>query len=91
MDNLVTLCRKHHRLVHKGEYTIRSEPDRIVFVDRRKHEIPVAFSPEPGQPLELLNQLEGLDIDHQTAASRWRGEQMDYDYSVASMFTLGEY
>jgi hypothetical protein len=60
----------------------------MVFADRQKHEIPATFSPGPGKPLEPLNQLEGLDIDHQTAASHWRGEQMDYDFAVASMFEL---
>jgi hypothetical protein len=35
-----------------------------------------------------LNQREGLDINHETAASHWQGDQMDYDYSVAAMFEL---
>jgi hypothetical protein len=94
VNNLITLCRKHHRLIHKGEYIIRSEQDHFVFADRLMREIPVTFSPAPGQgpgqPLELLNQRQGLDIDHRTAASNWQGDQMDYDYSVSAMFESGE-
>jgi hypothetical protein len=45
-----------------------------------------------GEPARQARErkLEGLDIDHETAASKWQSEQMDYDYSVAGMFALGE-
>ena len=90
MNNLITLCRKHHRLIHKDEYSIKSEPGRFVFVDRLEREIPVTFSSglftRSGQSLESLNQHEELNIDHTTAACLWEGEQMNYSDAVERLF-----
>ena len=30
LDNLVLLCRRHHRLVHEGGFTVERQPDRTV-------------------------------------------------------------
>jgi hypothetical protein len=55
LDNLVLLCRRHHRLVHEGRFTLRWRPDRtIAFFYSSGSELRIApFQPRPddGHPL----------------------------------------
>ena len=93
LSNLVTLCRLHHRLVHEGEILIETPPWggwRFVHPDGRHFEVirrTRAASCERSEPYEA-NGLErthaalGMHIDHDTAATRWRGERMDYELGV---------
>src|SRR5262249_7387022 len=45
LRNLVLLCRRHHRLVHEGGYSI---DDRLRFYDPWGHRIPSVGRPPPG-------------------------------------------
>jgi hypothetical protein len=93
LSNLVTLCRLHHRLVHEGEILIETPPEggwRFVHPDGRHFEVirrTRAESYERSEPYEA-NGLErthaalGMHIDRHTAATRWRGERMDYELGV---------
>ena len=40
------------------------------------------------EALEGTHQSLGLEIDSETARTLWRGESMDYDDAVSSMFEL---
>jgi hypothetical protein len=87
LSNLVTLCRLHHRLVHEGEITVEAlagggwcflHPDGRHFeVIRRSR--PVVCDDDD---LEQAHADLGIHIDSDTAATRWRGERMDYDLGV---------
>ena len=87
LTNLVTLCRLHHRLVHEGEVTIETAPDggwRFLHPDGRHFELvrrarTVAYEADD---LEQSHAALGIHIDSDTAATRWRGERMDYDLGV---------
>lgn len=86
MDNLVLLCRTHHRLVHEagygvcsvgGEGAVFSLPDGTV----------IPQTPETrsrGNVFALLagNQKSGLNITPETAVPEWHGEQMDKETAV---------
>jgi hypothetical protein len=87
LSNLVTLCRLHHRLVHEGQIRIETPPEggwRFVRPDGRHYEVirrtagPVYTGEELGHTHADL----GIRIDHNTAATRWRGERMDYELGV---------
>jgi hypothetical protein len=87
LSNLVTLCRLHHRLVHEGEITVETLPGggwRFVRPDGRHFEL-VRRTPSvayDGEELEHTHAALGIHIDSGTAATRWRGERMDYHLGV---------
>jgi len=87
LSNLITLCRLHHRLVHEGEILIDPLPGggwRFVHPDGRHFErvrCPQSVAYD-GEELERTHAALGIPIDADTAATRWRGERMDYDLGV---------
>jgi hypothetical protein len=87
LSNLVTLCRLHHRLVHEGEITVQTLSDgswQFLRPDGSHFEV-IAVSPFPpchGEELQDANSRLGIRIDSNTAATRWRGERMDYELGV---------
>ena len=49
LENLVTLCRYHHRELHRGEYRIERGADgELIFVDAQHRAIPPAIHPQFG-------------------------------------------
>ena len=49
LDNLVTLCRYHHRALHRGEYRIELGADgELIFMDAQHRAIPPAIHPQFG-------------------------------------------
>ena len=87
LSNLVSLCRLHHRLVHEGEISIQTLPDgtwRFLHPDGRHFEV-IAVMPDldyDGEELQRTHTELGVHIDSKTAATRWRGERMDYELGV---------
>jgi hypothetical protein len=87
LSNLVTLCRLHHRLVHEGQIRIETPPEggwRFVRPDGRHYEVIRRPAPAEytGEELGHTHADLGIRIDHNTAATRWRGERMDYELGV---------
>jgi Domain of unknown function (DUF222)/HNH endonuclease len=85
LSNLVTLCRLHHRLVHEGEITIETTPAggwRFLHPDGRHFEVIRCAQTYDADDLEDAHAALGIHIDSNTAATRWRGERMDYDLGV---------
>ena len=88
MENLVTLCRYHHGLLHKGEYHLHcDESGDLVFTNSRNELITRSFYPQfTGYP-SADDRLD-LNIDEHTAKSKWLGECMDIDHTLQCMFQL---
>ena len=86
LSNLVTLCRLHHRLVHEGEITIESMDGggwRFLHPDGRHFEVIRYSGPAYNwDDLGATHAELGIHIDGNTAATRWRGERMDYELGV---------
>src|SRR6202789_933767 len=87
LSNLVTLCRLHHRLVHEGQIRIETPPEggwRFVRPDGRHYEVIRRTAPAEytGEELGHTHADLGIRIDRDTAATRWRGERMDYELGV---------
>jgi hypothetical protein len=81
----VTLCRLHHRLVHEGGITIETTPTsgwRFLHPDGRHFEVIRCTRTYDADDLEDTHAALGIHIDSDTAATRWRGERMDYDLGV---------
>ena len=89
LDNLLLLCRHHHRLVHEGGYDleldISGEP---VFTSPQGGVIP--SGPETrfsGNVFALTtaNRRDGDDIGPRTLVPRWQGEKMDDGMAVEGL------
>jgi Domain of unknown function (DUF222)/HNH endonuclease len=83
LENLVLLCRRHHRLVHEGGYRI---DDHGRFYDQWGRRIPEVWRAPPGD----LNQLRDLSaaqaIGPSTCASG-TGDPMDLDLAVDALLS----
>jgi hypothetical protein len=91
LSNLVTLCRLHHRLVHEGEIRVETLANggwRFLHPDGRPFDTvhPWSETEYDGHELEITHAALGIHIDKHTAATRWRGERMDYDQGVTVLF-----
>ena len=92
LENLVLLCRRHHRVVHEEGFRITLDAAGEVEF-RRPDGRPFPAAPLPplwsGAPLapvtERLDQ-EGVTIDSQTATPAWKGERMDINWVVDSLW-----
>ena len=91
MENLVLLCRRHHRMVHEAGFGCRRDTGgKIVFSMPDGLEIPQSGWNPPEVPEPLLpdlgsileDQLEGAHLDARTCAGRWDGVPMDRGLAV---------
>ncbi len=87
IGNLVTLCRFHHRLVHEGAIYVQLlcdgtprflRPDGTVFDGIVSIQTPSYDC----KALQDTHAEQGIRIDAGTAATRWRGERMDYGLAI---------
>jgi 5-methylcytosine-specific restriction endonuclease McrA len=79
LDNLVLLCRRHHRLVHEGGYSVERLPDdELRFRDPWGALVPNAPRPPPGSIEPLLTDGVG------TYAIAWP-DRMDLDLAVQAL------
>ena len=88
LDNLVLLCRRHHRAVHEEGYrvTIDAAGD-VKFLRPDGHPLPEAppASTWTGPALQPTNDglaAAGIEIGADTATPSWRGEALDLDYAM---------
>jgi hypothetical protein len=92
MDNLVLLCRRHHRLVHEGGFDVQTLPDgEIWFIYPDGRTLPAA--PDGGfrgnaESIRVDNDNNGLDITAETLPPLWTGEVMDQDLAQLGMQSL---
>ncbi len=82
LDNLVLLCRRHHRLVHEGGYSVERLPnDGLRFRDAWGGPILDAPRPPPGS-LDAL-----LAFDAGIYATSW-GDRMDLGLAVDALIQI---
>lgn len=101
LDNLVLLCRHHHRLLHQDGYEIvKHGNQQFEFLTPAGGAMPAALAPQfataaedmASEILAIEREHEGIGlmIDSRTAVTRWQGERMDYDLAVGAMFNYDE-
>jgi len=89
MDNLVLLCRKHHRLVHEGGFGVTVNRNGQATFTRPDGEV-IPQVPQPRSRgnvarLTSFNRRNGLNITPRTPVARWNGEKMDPELAVLSL------
>lgn len=81
LDNLILLCRRHHRALHEEGFSVDFGPTgRANFYDRRGRPLPDAPPPLPIMewPVETLisdNQARGVEPRAYTSSARWSSER----------------
>ena len=93
LENLVQLCRYHHRLVHEGGFACeKGKHGQIIFRDQQGQiignviELPRIASSRA--VARMQERLEDLYIDSQTCVTRWQGEQMDRSQAVENLWYI---
>ena len=92
LSNLVLLCRRHHRLLHEGGFSVKMNDERAVhFLDKRGR--PLEHSPAPppvgSYPArELIRHLEdaGILITGKESMPAWDGTPMDLPYVMECLW-----
>jgi hypothetical protein len=88
LGNLLLLCRRHHRLVHEGGYSVERLPgDRFRFRDQWGRPVPDAPRPPPGSPDCLRQGNQPLPIDAATYRSG-AGDSLDLDLAVEALIAV---
>ena len=88
LDNLVLLCRRHHRAVHEGGFRVMIDAAGAVQFLRPDGRPLLEAPPAPawtGPALQPTNDglaAAGIEIDADTATPSWRGERLDLDFAM---------
>ena len=95
LDNLVLLCRHHHRLVHEGGFGCEKDATgRVVFTDPAGMKIVssgTAARHYRGNVMpHLRERLEDRHIHAMSVVSKWEGESMDRDLAVGLLIDLDD-
>jgi hypothetical protein len=89
MDNLVLLCRKHHRLVHEGGYGIRPGEHGMVEFSLPNGTVipngPVENSRGNFLNVKAMNRENGIEITSATSIPLWWGDRMDHQMAVQAV------
>ena len=89
LDNLVQLCRHHHRLIHEGGYTVRKRGTGFVFRrpdGRRVMQVPRR---PRGCSRELCDSNDrGRPIDPEATVTLWAGERFNLADNVDALLTF---
>jgi hypothetical protein len=84
LDNLVLLCRHHHRHLHEGSCRIERTAEGLRFLDRFGAEIPATVERRPrGNVFDLMAAHRDLGIDHKTTTPDMGWEKPDYPYILS--------
>lgn len=90
LDNLVTLCTAHHRMLHEGGYSMSvCDDDSLEVFDARGRRLERAPAPplineDALDALDAAARKDGFDISAETNACLWDGTPPDYAWIVSA-------
>jgi hypothetical protein len=85
LDNLISLCRYHHGLIHHNGYQIGT-PAPGVFTFYRPDGKQIPDSPPLPEPTGQLWDVHDAEITPQTIVPPWYGERLDLDHAIWVLF-----
>ena len=89
LDNLLLLCRRHHRLVHEDGFSVTLNADGVARFTHPDGRSLVAAPPAPvwtGHALASTDthlQADGIEIGPDTATPDWHGEHLNLPWAIA--------
>ncbi len=92
LSNLVLLCRRHHRLLHEGGFSVRmSKAGAVQFFQRRGRPLEQSPAPPPvglHAAQELVEHLEdaGILITGKESMPSWDGRPLDLPYVMECLW-----
>jgi HNH endonuclease len=84
LDNLVSLCKYHHLLVHDRGYLIAAGQSGFAFFRPDGTGLPT--SPDLPSPDGTIQDSHDADITPDTIIPAWYGERLDLDYAIYTCF-----
>ena len=89
MNNLVLLCRRHHRLVHEEGFGVQAASSGAAWFTRPDGTL-IPPGPDPRSrgnvvALKVKNRAMGVNITPDTSVPRWCGEKMDNQLAVLGL------
>jgi len=81
LDNLISLCKYHHMLVHDCGYLIATARDGT-FVFYRPDGAAIPPSPPLPEPAGAIADCHDADITPETIIPPWYGERLDLDHAI---------
>ena len=89
LDNLVELCRHHHRLLHEGRYSVARKTDGTLSFHRPDGRV-VEIAPAPPRRanpacVEQRNRRDGITAHRSTCGSPGAGDRMDLALAVDAL------
>ena len=86
LDNLISLCPYHHKLVHDRGYLIAAPPGGGTFTFYRPDGTPLPSSPPLPEPDGPIDQAHDADITPDTIIPPWYGERLDLNHAIWACF-----
>jgi hypothetical protein len=90
LDNLVSLCKYHHMLVHERGYLIAAARDGT-FAFYRSDGTAIPASAALPQTHGTIEDCHDADITPETIIPPWYGERLDLDYAIYTCFANAAY
>lgn len=96
LDNLVQLCRHHHRLIHEGRFTVERGVGELVFrrsggrVIAQVPELPRVEVDEPDRSSAQVDEFEAGEVGAEGAGDTGSGESFDLDLTVSLLARVAE-
>jgi len=91
LENLVLLCRRHHRLVHERGYTLETAADGSAEFRNQCgiviRNVPPRSPPSSSATLRYLHRRQGLAIDADTCRNGM-GDRMDLGLAVDAIISI---
>src|SRR5712671_3947788 len=87
LDNLISLCPYHHKIVHDRGYLIAAPPPGGgTFTFYRPDGTPLPPSPPLPEPAGSISETHDADITPDTIIPPWYGERLDLDHAIYVCF-----
>jgi hypothetical protein len=86
LDNLISLCPWHHKIVHDRGYLIAAPPGGGTFTFYRPDGSPLPPCPPLPEPAGSISETHDADITPDTIIPPWYGERLDLDHAISVCF-----